>query len=230
MNKKITFSKTWINGIAAGVALSIAGAASIMCSAGIENQSVATLVKSAIFPMGLMLIVFSGFSLFTGNVYNFARVPKMSLSRYIALLTCNWFANFLGAFCISLAIAMTCKNVYPEVFATIAENKIAPDPLLLLSSGIFANMCVCLAVALAQKAQTLIAKALCIFIPVSFFVCMGWEHSIANMFYLPYGILMGANITVGQAIFFNLVPVTVGNIIGGIIILLLVSYNAKSET
>ena len=68
MNKKITFSKTWINGIAAGVALSIAGAASIMYSAGIENQSVATLVKSAIFPMGLMLIVFSGFSLFTGNV------------------------------------------------------------------------------------------------------------------------------------------------------------------
>lgn len=209
------------------MALACAGAMSLACTVGLPAGA-ATLVKAAIFPLGLMLITISSFALFTGNVYSFARNYSMKLSYYITLLFVNWFANFLGSVIMALVMYFT-ANLPVDPFIALAEKKLAIDPFILLLSGVAANLCVCLGVATSQKARTLGAKCICIFIPIAFFVAMGWEHSIANMFYLSYGYFVGANITWGQIIFSNLIPVTIGNILGGLLILLYVGYQTKSD-
>lgn len=79
-----------------------------------------------------------------------------------------------------------------------------------------ANWVVCLSVWLATQASSLPGKVLGITIPVSSFVAMGFEHSIANMFLIPYAIVSGAQITYAQFICQNLIPVTMGNIVGGV--------------
>lgn len=223
-----TFSKTWVNGIAAGLTLSFAGAASVICSAGIENISIALLVKACIFPIGLMLIAFSGFSLFTGNVYTLARLPKLGFERYLGLLSCSWLANCLGCIAAAFAVFMSAGHLFPEAFIIAAEAKVAANPFQLFTSGMFANMCVCLAVALAHKRTAIISKSIYIFLPIMLFIVMGWEHSIANMFTLTYGMLCGAEVGIVEAIARNLVPVTLGNFFGGWLILLLMGFNNDS--
>ena len=86
---------------------------------------------------------------------------------------------------------------------------------VVLLKGIGANWFVCLAVWLALSGKTLIAKMAGCWLPVMAFVALGYEHSIANMFFIPAGMFEGANISITQAIINNFIPATIGNIIGG---------------
>ena len=81
--------------------------------------------------------------------------------------------------------------------------------------AIGANWCVCLAVWLALSGKTLLEKALGCWLPVMAFVVLGYEHCIANMFFIPLGMMEGADITVWQAVTANFIPSTLGNIAGG---------------
>ena len=81
--------------------------------------------------------------------------------------------------------------------------------------GIGANWCVCLAVWLALSGHSLIEKMAGCWLPVMAFVALGYEHSIANMFFIPAGIMAGAEVGITQMLLANLIPATIGNIIGG---------------
>lgn len=87
-----------------------------------------------------------------------------------------------------------------------------------LIRGILCNIIVVLAIWMATAAQDIVSKLFASWFPIMLFVLCGFEHSVANMFFIPMGMLLGANVTIGQLIT-NLVVVTIGNIIGGAILI-----------
>ena len=89
--------------------------------------------------------------------------------------------------------------------------------LTVFLKGIGANWFVCLAVWLAMSGRSLVGKIIGCWLPVMVFVALGYEHSIANMFFIPLGMMEGADITLSQAIINNFIPATLGNIAGGAI-------------
>ena len=174
------------------------------------------------FSLGLILVVVGGAELFTGNnliVMAWAenKVTTMQLLR-------NWcfvyIANFLGA--IGAAILMYWSgalsiggSAVAETALNIAVYKINLDPTQALVRGILCNALVCLSVWLCFAARDVASKVLVIVFPISAFVALGFEHCIANMYFIPLGMLIGGSeITIADFLG-NVIPVTVGNIIGG---------------
>lgn len=170
------------------------------------------------FSLGLILVVVGGAELFTGNaLIVMAWVDGLVGS---AALLRNWvlvyFANLAGALLIcALAWAAGLHLAAPgAVAAKLAVAKAALPWLELLARGILCNALVCLAVWLSFAARDVAGKILAIVPPIAAFVALGLEHSIANMFLLPFGMLSGAEIGLG-AVIYNLGWVTLGNVIGG---------------
>jgi formate transporter len=189
----------------------------------------------AVFSVGLMLVVIAGAELFTGNTLMVSSVMSREIS--FGTMTRRWgvvfFANFLGS------IFLTTLFFYSGLWKTgdgalgLAAVKIANTKVNLtfaeaLWRGIGCNWLVCLAVWMALAARQTIGKIFAIFFPVMAFVTLGFEHSVANMYFIPTGILLvqkgvfpdlhGMDVHALNWINFlwkNLLPVTIGNVIGG---------------
>ena len=114
-----------------------------------------------------------------------------------------------------LALNYSSRSEITRAVQRIAEAKVAMPWHVVLLKGIGANWFVCLAVWLAASAKTMLAKMAGCWLPVMAFVALGYEHSIANMFFIPIGMLEGADVTLHQFFIANLLPATIGNIIGG---------------
>ncbi|MDR0900304.1 MAG: formate/nitrite transporter family protein [Methanobrevibacter sp.] len=177
---------------------------------------------AGVFPVGLMLVVIAGSELFTGNIMYMPmgvlskKASLKGLSRNWAL---SWIFNFVGALFIAYVLAYLTGIMTPEPFATeamtIATKKAALSWDQALLRGIGCNWLVCLGVYLAIASDDIIGKIAGMWFPVMTFVAIGFEHSVANMFFIPLGMLLGADITISQLFLNNLIPVTIGNIIGG---------------
>jgi len=189
------------------------------------------------FSLGLILVVIAGAELFTGNCLIVA--PWMSARVSGTALLRNWgivyFANLAGSLVLVFLI------FYSQFWALdgyavgahalmIASGKTSLAFVPALCRGILCNILVCLAVWLALAARSVTGKILAIAVPITAFVACGFEHSIANMFFIPMGIAMAGQAEVVQAagvtaaqianitplgFVHNLIPVTIGNIIGG---------------
>jgi formate/nitrite transporter len=179
------------------------------------------LLGGAAFSLGLILVVVGGAELFTGN----ALIVMAWVGRQVstAALLRNWgivyVANFVGALLLVAAAlaAGTLDLMDGEVGRTaarIASAKLALPPLVALARAILCNALVCLAVWLTFAAQDATGKILAILWPITAFVALGFEHSVANMILLPLGLAAGAEGTVSQVIA-NLAIVTLGNVVGG---------------
>ncbi len=174
------------------------------------------------FSMGLVLIVVGGAELFTGN----ALITMAWADRKVSTpqLLANWFLVYIGnmagavaaAFAVhsSGVIAMGNGDVAATVVA-IARAKVALPYDEALMRGVLCNVLVCLAVWLCFAARTVPGKVFAISFPIAAFVTLGFEHSVANMFLIPIGMLSGATDVTVAGLIHNLVPVTIGNIIGG---------------
>lgn len=170
------------------------------------------------FSLGLILVIVGGAELFTGNaLLVIAWVDGLVSTGAVAR---NWvivyLANFAGAVTILALVwlAGLHEGALAATAGRIAEAKLALGPVELLARGILCNVLVCLAVWLSFAARDAGSKVLVIIPPIAAFVALGFEHSIANMFLLPFGMLAGA--PVGLAgIADNLLWVTIGNVIGG---------------
>lgn len=212
--------------IMAGMFISLGGLLSLYLGSGIPglaaaNPGLGRLLSGLAFPIGLFLIVLFGGELFTGN--NALLIPALTRGRYgFGAVLRNWVwvwtGNLAGAlvftWLFAYAAGLTESPVYGEAIRTIAETKTSLPALQILLRGIGANWCVCLAVWLGLSAETIGQKALACWIPVAAFVILGYEHSIANMFFIPCGMLAGADVTF-VALIRNLGLATLGNIIGG---------------
>lgn len=168
------------------------------------------ILSAFIFPIGLILVILTNSELFTGNCTLFVPLFKkeIQLPRLVTHGIIVYIGNFIGSFLVAYAIHQA--GLIPPVANEIAAAKIDPSFLQLLIRGVFCNILVCAAVYLSSRANTTTGKIMSIFLPVALFVLCGFEHSIANMYFLPIG---------GQMVLIlnNLIPVTIGNIIGGLI-------------
>ncbi len=189
-----------------------------------ENPGLQKFVFGAVFPIGLIIIAIAGGDLFTGNTAYF--VPSLLAKRLKPIVPLrNWFfvylGNAVGAVLVAWLFAYythSLEGTHAADFAiALGEKKVSADFLHTLVKGIFCNWMVALAMWLAYSAKDITGKILGIWFPIMAFVAMGFEHSIANMFFIPVAMLHGADISMYQFVVNNLIPVTIGNIIGGFV-------------
>lgn len=217
----------WLLAVLAGIYIAMGGTLSVILGYGFpeitaSNPSLQRLLSGAAFPLGLILVVILGAELFTGN--NAVLMPSVLSGRISAFSVLkNWvlvyFGNFLGALFFTTVFVyfsgLTSSEPYHGAVQRIAEAKVSMPWGVVFIKGIAANWFVCLAVWLATTATTMPGKMIGCWFPVMTFVALGYEHSIANMFFIPIGIMEGASVTIHQFLIDNLVPATIGNIVGG---------------
>ena len=222
----------FIFGILAGIYIAFgANGATSVLSGGTLDPGLAKFLAGSVFSVGLMLVLIPGSELFTGNIlmaigfiyrqYSFLKVVRNWLIVY--------FGNLLGAVAIAWltfnsGLLGSPAHVSPigAVAVSIAETKLKLGFTEAVCRGILCNMLVCLAVIMCIASRTVSGKIFGIYFPIMTFVASGFEHSVANMYFLPVGLMAkGACISDYLSVFNNLIPVTIGNILGGLLVVLL---------
>jgi formate/nitrite transporter len=184
------------------------------------------------FSLGLILVVVGGAELFTGNnliamAWASGRVTTQQVMR-------NWgwvyLGNLVGA--VGTAVLVWLAGVHTmsdgavgETMIQIVRNKIALDPVSAVARGILCNVLVCLALWLCMGARSVSDKILATVFPITAFIACGFEHSVANMYCLPIGMLLAAGTSAPLSVtgaLSNLALVTIGNVLGGTVLVALV--------
>jgi len=243
-----SFSKTFMLAVLAGAFISFGAIFATTVTAEMTLSPSFTKLRGGIaFSLGLILVIVAGAELFTGNniivmAWANKRIKTIQVLR-------NWGIVFLGNFigAVSIAVLMLYSLQYSsgsgDIGAkalSIAEAKCSLGFVQAVILGILCNTLVCLAVWLCYSAKTTSGKILAIIFPITAFVAAGFEHSIANMYYIPKALLikssantefwasinsspeMYENLTWNNFIVNNIIPVTIGNIIGGAVLVGLV--------
>ncbi len=189
-------------------------------------------VGGLVFTLGLALVLVGGAELFTGNnliVMAWAS-GKVSTRTMLRNWTIVWLGNLVGALGLVILVFfshhldMNDGRIGLSVLNT-AAGKIRPDMVTLIFKGILCNVLVCAAVWLAYAGRSVTDKMVAVILPVSAFIAAGFEHCVANMYFLPLAWLLvqtghapanfDASLVTMAGIIHNLVPVTLGNIVGG---------------
>lgn len=229
---KKPFIQLLLLGILAGFLIGLGGSVTNIACFGIENPSIAKVTAGLLFPFGLIMVIFTGAELFTGNCL----IPISILAHKTTFgnMLRNWITVYLGNFAGAVALAAACA--FMGQFS-MGDSQLAVYTMQVASTkcslsfgkafvfGILCNVLVCVAVACATCASSAIGKAVGAYLPIAFFVINGFEHCVANMFYIPAGLFakilypaLGADfaaLTWGSFLLRNLLPVTLGNIVGG---------------
>lgn len=239
-------------GLLGGAFIAFGAAASSTAAFGISNVGLARLVSGCVFPVGLILIVVCGAELFTGNCLMGIAVfdRQIKVKGLVRNLVIVWITNFVGAALIALLVFLSGNFDYSDAALGAYTIKVALGKVNLgfgkaFVSGILCNMLVCLAVLGAGAARDIGGKILAVFFPICAFVTAGFEHCVANMYYIPAGLFAMLNpeyVSAAQEIygytleelsalnfgsmFANIIPVTLGNMVGGGIFIGLVYYLA----
>jgi formate/nitrite transporter len=228
-----------ILGFFAGVYIGFGAQLAIMAThdlAAFVGVGMSKLIGGAVFSVGLMLVVIAGAELFTGNNLIFLSVldRQVTVRKLLRNWTIVFIANLAGS--LLLVLLMYWSGLWKAngdlvgaKALSIANAKVNLTFLQAFARGILCNWLVCLAVWMAVSARAVVGKVFAIFFPITAFVASGFEHSIANMFFIPMGLALKgqaavvtaagltdklAHLTVGGMVM-NLIPVTLGNIIGG---------------
>ena len=204
---------------------------------------VTRLLGGLVFCLGLILVVVGGAELFTGNnlivmAWASGKVTTQGLLRNWTIV---YLGNFVGALGTAVLLFMSKQYTYGSgaiglTALNIAKSKVELGFLQAIALGILCNAMVCMAVWMTYSARSTIDKIAAIIFPITGFVAAGFEHSIANMYFIPIGLFIKdfadpkfwetigktpadyASITWGSFLFNNLLPVTIGNIIGGVVL------------
>jgi len=219
-------------GILAGIYIAFgANVATAVLSGGTLDAGLARFLAGSVFSVGLMLVLIPGSELFTGNILMAIGLiyGKYSLLKVLRNWLVVYLGNLLGAIIISwlvfksgLLIRSGGLTAIGNVAVSIAEAKLSLSFQEGLCRGILCNMLVCLAVIMCIAARTVTGKIFGIYFPIMTFVASGFEHSVANMYFLPVGLMAKGEFASRFFVMFNnLIPVTIGNIIGGLLIVLL---------
>ena len=224
---------------------------SIMAGAFIAMGAMFFLLVSggALFSLGLLLVVVCGAELFTGNTMIVMSAASKKISWGAVLK--NWVVVFVGNFVGALIIVglvylsgMHTMNggIVGQTMVNVASSKMTPDWLTLFAKGIMCNFLVCLAVWIGYAGKTVADKMLGILLPIAAFVACGFEHCVANMFFLPMGILLSSvgivpagvdpSILTWSGALWNWSATVPGNIVGGALFVGMaywVAYHKKSK-
>lgn len=192
------------------------------------------------FSLGLLLVVVAGAELFTGNnllamAWADGRISTIELLRNWLIVCCG---NFVGATGLSVLVYLSHHSdmnngLIAQQYIQIAIAKCAMPAGVAFFKGVLCNLLVCMAVWMAMAGRSVVDKAIAIVFPISAFVAAGFEHSIANMYLIPLGLLLKNSAPAGlpnldvltwQNLFANLGPVIAGNLVGGSVLVALVYY------
>lgn len=237
-----SFKKLAILGIMAGAYIAFAAAASTTGAfnllAQADTYGLGRILCGAIFAGGLVLVTLAGAELFTGNCLITISVleKKTTAMKMLKNWVVVYIANFIGSVFVAWLVCNSgilgfSDGLMGGVTVKIALGKVNMTFLQCFTSGILCNWLVCLAVWSAAGARSTVGKAAAVFFPIWMFATCGFEHSVANMYFIPAGIMASANDTfatlsgaageaqaaLGWTSMFseNLLPVTLGNIVGG---------------
>ena len=187
------------------------------------------------FSVGLILVVIAGAELFTGNnlMISSAMTKKITFGNMTKRWAVVWFANLIGSLVIALMLHLSGlwkagNGAMGASAVAIAYGKVNLTFVEALVRAIGCNWLVCLAVWMALAARQTVGKIFAIYFPIMAFVAIGFEHVVANMYFIPAGIFLHgwagiaapaafdpASLSWGSFLWKNMVPVTIGNIIGG---------------
>jgi formate/nitrite transporter len=225
-------ARTWVLSLLAGFYIAFgAELATIVTvdAAAHLGGGVSRLLGGSVFSLGLMLVVICGAELFTGN----SLLTKAALNGEIPWLKIaeNWTIVIIGNLVGSLFLVWLMfeselwqSGQLAEHIVNIATTKCELSFSVALVRGILCNWLVCLAVFMATAARDITGKMLACYGPIMAFVASGFEHSVANMYFIPSGLLLKAELgleapglTWSNFFISNLIPVTLGNIIGGVV-------------
>ncbi len=234
----LSFSKLLVLGVLAGAFIALGAVFSTTVVAGTEAWpfGVRRAIAGLAFCLGLILVVTGGAELFTGNnlivmAWARRRVTTRALLRNWSIV---YLGNALGALGTAVLVLVARHfemggGAVGETALGIAMPKVKLSFMQAVALGALCNALVCLAVWIAMGARSMIGRIMAILFPITAFVAAGFEHSVANMYFVPYAILMegwypefvattGVDTTGldwGAFLTHNLLPVTIGNIIGG---------------
>ena len=231
-------------GIFAGMFIAGGASTSSVAMHAISNVGLARLVAGSIFPVGLMMIVLVGGELFTGDCLMIMGCVHGTFSavKMIKVLVIVYLSNFLGSVLFAELVNLSGQYNYSNGLLGAFTIKVALGKVNMsfgaaFASGILCNIFVCMAVLMAAAAKDIAGKIWAIFFPILAFIVSGYEHCVANMYYIPAGIFAKANSTYASLamesygyttlqldslnwvnfVVKNLVPVTLGNIVGGMV-------------
>ena len=231
-------------GILAGMFIAGGASASSVAMHAISNVGLARLVAGSIFPVGLMMIVLVGGELFTGDCLMIMGCVhgKFSVKSMIKVLVVVYLSNFVGSVLFAELVNLSGQYNYTNGLLGAFTIKVALGKVNMsfgaaFASGILCNIFVCMAVLMAAAAKDIAGKIWAIFFPILAFIVSGYEHCVANMYYISAGIFAKANSTYASAamesygytilqldslnwanfVVKNLIPVTLGNIVGGMV-------------
>ena len=224
---KTSISKTLVLAFLAGAYIALGGLLAIMLGGGspgigAENPGFQKFLMGAAFPIGLILCAIAGADLFTGNTAYFIP-PVMSRRLKVSQMLRNWtlvyIGNFIGAlfvaYCMTYLTGLFESAPWHDSLLKIADAKTGNPFYKTFLKGVGANWLVALAMWLSFAASDIHGKIAAIWFPVMAFVAMGFEHSVANMYFIPTAIFYGSPVSWSEFILSNLIPATLGNIAGG---------------
>lgn len=218
----LNFKKISLLAIFAGLFISFAAFSFVVVNTGMQslNKTYAKFISAICFSFGLFAVVVSGAELFTGNILMLQALLKreISLKKVFRNWTLVYIFNFLG--CILTAVLIYFSGLLNSDMQKFLHNiciaKTTAPFLELIFRGIGCNIFVCLGVWMAFACKDRISKFFSCMICIILFIICGFEHSVANMFYLFLS-FMKNDITF-ISIFYDLIPVTIGNILGGAVV------------
>lgn len=239
----LSTSAKFLLGILAGAFIAFGSQAANLITHTMTDAASAKLTAGLIFPAGLIMVIMAGAELFTGNclmIISFAE-RRITFTKLLSSWLVVYIGNLLGSVIVAYLVSLSGQwnltgGLLGGLTLKTAAAKISLSFTEAITLGVLCNWLVCLAVWMSFGAKDGISKAACIFFPIWVFIASGFEHSIANMYYIPAGILAKFNpLYVNKALALgasqagidslnvlrmftrNLIPVTIGNIIGGCI-------------
>ena len=232
--------------VLAGAMIGFGAAASSVAAHSIGDVGMARLAAAVVFPVGLMMVVLLGAELFTGDCLMAMGMisGRNSLLSLVRVLVLVYIGNFIGSTVLAWLISMSGQLDYSAGLLGAYTIKVAVGKVHIsfiqgIVSGVLCNILVCAAVLMAMCAKDITGKLVAIFFTIMLFVTAGFEHCVANMYYITAGIMAKQNqqyvqiametygytseqlneLNVITYALTNLVPVTIGNILGGVVFL-----------
>ncbi|MCR5173962.1 MAG: formate/nitrite transporter family protein [Oscillospiraceae bacterium] len=212
--------RAFLLAVMAGVFISMSGVA-----ATIATSVSGKLAGALIFPAGLIMVVTAGSELFTGDSLMFvSRLErKINAKQMISTIILVYAGNFIGSALIALLATYSgALAPYAEAVVATAAAKASLPLHEAILRGVLCNILVCLAVWIAAASDNVTGKVFGLYFPIVMFVLCGFEHCVANMYYLPAGAIASIRydipapeLTLFNAVFRNMIPVTFGNMLGG---------------
>lgn len=190
-----------------------------------SNPGLAKFLAGALFPVGLIMVTIAGGDLFTSDCAGMM-LPylqrEVNFKAVLKIWVLSYLFNFVGtqfvAYCMSANIGFFDAEPWRNYLHSMAESKVSMSFHDVFWKGVGANWLVCLGAWMGFGGKDLLGKAVGIWVPVMIFVTFGYEHSIANMFFIPAAIYSGADVTWTQFLTDNLIAATIGNIVGGAVL------------